>query len=135
MSTETGPVIVFDGVCLLCNAWVDFLLRHDRRARYRFAAMQGATGRRLLQAHGLDADDPSSFLLVEGDRAWMNTVAMLRVVGGLGGAWPLIGVLRLVPSPLRDVLYRAIARNRYRLFGRTAQCRVPEPTHAARFLD
>ena len=135
MSTEAGPVIVFDGVCLLCNGWVDFLLRTDRRARYRFAAMQGATGRRLLQAHGLDADDPSSFLLVEDGRAWTDTAAMLRVVSGLGGAWRAVHVLQLVPRPLRDALYRAIARNRYRLFGRSAQCRVPEAAHAARFLD
>lgn len=132
---EPDAIVVFDGSCVLCNGWVRFLLRHDRRGRYRFAAMQGATGTRLLQAHGLDPRDPASFLLVDGSRAWTDTDAMRRVVGGLGGAWRLVHLVALLPRGLRDGLYRMVARNRYRWFGRTDQCLLPTPEQAWRFLD
>lgn len=139
MSSDAGvaageAVIVFDGTCVLCNGWVDFLLRHDRRGRYRFAAMQGATGRTLLARYGLDPDDPASFLLLEGARAWTDTDAIGRVLGGLGGFWKLARLMVLVPRPLRDVLYRWLARNRYRWFGITA-CRIPDEAERVRFLD
>lgn len=128
-------VIVFDGVCVLCNGWVHFLLRHDRRGRYRFAAMQSPSGRALLDGHGLDPDDPASFLLVEDGRAWTDTDALVRVVGGLGGAWNAIRVLGALPKPLRDGLYRVLARNRYRWFGRREACLVPAAELRERFLS
>lgn len=129
------PIIVFDGVCALCSRWVRFLLRFDTRGRYRFAAMQGAQGRALLQAHGLDPEDPTSFLLLDAGRVWTDTDAILRVLTGLGGAWRLLGVLRWVPRSLRDHAYRALARNRYRWFGRHDTCFLPTPEQAVRFLD
>lgn len=134
-SDENSAIIVFDGVCVLCNGWVRFLLRHDRRARYRFAAMQSATGRALLAAHGLNADDPSSLLLIEHGRAWTNTDAIRRILAGLGGAWKIAHVLGLLPRRLRDGLYRTIARNRYRWFGRHEVCFLPTPQQRTRFLD
>lgn len=127
--------IVFDGVCLLCNGWVKFLLRHDRRGRYRFAAMQGQAGRALLQQHGLDPDDPLSFLLVDTTGAWTDSDAIVRVLAGLGGLWRLSRVLRLIPRRVRDLGYRLIARNRYRWFGRSDHCMLPTPEQHARFLD
>lgn len=129
------PVIVFDGVCALCSRWVRFLLRFDTRGRYRFAAMQGAQGRALLQAHGLDPEGPTSFLLLDAGRAWTDTDAIIRVLTGLGGAWRLLGVLRGLPRRLRDPAYRALARNRYRWFGRHDTCFLPTPEQAVRFLD
>jgi len=135
VSPDAGAVIVFDGVCALCSRWVRFLLRFDQRGRYRFAAMQGAQGRALLQQHGLDPDDPLSFLLVEQGRAWSDTDAIVRVLAGLGGVWKLAHVLWVVPRAWRDRAYRALARNRYRWFGRHEQCFLPTPAQAARFLD
>lgn len=132
---EASATIVFDGVCLLCNGWVKFLLRHDRRGRYRFAAMQGQAGRALLLQHGLDPDDPLSFLLVDASGAWTDSDAIVRVPAGLGGIWRLATVLRVVPSGVRDIGYRLIARNRYRWFGRTEHCMLPSPEQRARFLD
>ena len=79
-SSANGPVIVFDGICVLCNGWVRFLLKQDRVGRYRFAAMQSDAGRALLAGHGLDPDDPASFLLVEGDDAWTDSDAIQRVL-------------------------------------------------------
>ncbi len=129
-----GPVIVFDGVCVLCNGWVRFLLKHDRHGRYRFAAMQADAGRALLAAHGLDPDDPASFLLVDGEQAWTDSDAIRRVLVGLGGAWRLAGVMAVVPRFVRDPLYRHIARHRYRWFG-TTTCLVPDESQRGRFLD
>ncbi|MGA6181028.1 thiol-disulfide oxidoreductase DCC family protein [Stenotrophomonas sp. NPDC077421] len=127
-------VIVFDGVCALCSRWVRFLLRVDRQERYRFAAMQGTHGRVLLRQHGLDPDDPLSFLLLEDGRAWTDTDAIVRVLVGLGGPWRLAVVLRAVPRRLRDRAYRALARNRYRWFGRQDSCFLPSAEQARRFL-
>lgn len=132
---ESHATIVFDGVCVLCNGWVGFLLRHDRKARYRFAAMQGEHGRALLLAHGLDADDPASFLFIDDGRASTDSAAILQVLSGLGGAWRLSALLRIVPAALRDPLYRLIARNRYRWFGRRPHCLLPAPQDLWRFLD
>lgn len=139
MREGAGATIVFDGVCVLCNGWVRFLLRHDRRQRYRFAAMQGDAGRRLLVDHGLDPDDPVSFLLVEYDRGpeprvATDTVAIRRVLAGLGGVWRLALLSAVLPPFLRDPLYRWLARHRYRWFGRHDACAVPDPAQAHRFL-
>ena len=128
-----GPVIVFDGICVLCNGWVRFLLRRDQ-GRYRFASMQSESGRALLAAHGLDPDHPASFLLVEEGRAWTDTDAIRRVLSGLGGVWRIAALMALVPPFLRNGLYRLTARNRYRWFGTTA-CTVPTETERSRFLQ
>ncbi len=84
-SDADGAIVVFDGVCALCNGWVDFLLARDRRGRYRFAAMQAPPGRALLVAHGLDPDDPASFLLLDEAGAHTGSDAIVRVLAGLGG--------------------------------------------------
>lgn len=139
----TGAVIVFDGVCVLCNGWVRFLLRHDRCQRYRFAAMQGEVGRALLAENGLDPDDPVSFLLIEYDlghgqatppRVSTDTTAIRRVIAGLGGLWRVAHLAALLPGFVRDPLYRLVARNRYRLFGQHEACMVPSEETRARFL-
>jgi predicted DCC family thiol-disulfide oxidoreductase YuxK len=143
VAPAAGAVIVFDGVCVLCNGWVRFLLRHDRRRRYRFAAMQGEAGRALLAGHGLDPDDPVSFLLIEYDlghdraappRVSTDTTAIRRVLAGLGGFWRVAHLAALLPAFVRDPLYRRVARNRYRLFGRHDACMVPSPEERVRFL-
>jgi predicted DCC family thiol-disulfide oxidoreductase YuxK len=132
----TDRVLVFDGVCVLCSHWVSFVLRHDHQSLYKFAAMQTATGRDLLTRHGLDPNDPKSFLLLEGGRGYMDTNALIRVLTSFGGAWRVVAmVIRLCPRLLRDALYRAIARNRYKLFGRHDLCIVPDEQTAHRFLS
>jgi predicted DCC family thiol-disulfide oxidoreductase YuxK len=129
------PVLVFDGVCLLCSAWVAFVLRHDRSGRIRFAAMQSSAGRSLLAAHGLDADDPLSFLFVSEGKGYTQSDAILRLVGSFGGAWRFVAILRILPAFLRDALYRLIANNRYRWFGRRDTCLMPDAAVRERFLD
>jgi predicted DCC family thiol-disulfide oxidoreductase YuxK len=131
---ERSSIIVFDGVCVLCSGWVRFLLPRDRAGRFRFATMQSDAGRRLLAQHGLDPEDPVSFLLVEGDRAYTDSGALLRILCRLGGWWRSTGIFYAVPRFLRDALYRWVARRRYRWFGRREACFVPTPETASRFL-
>lgn len=128
-------IVVFDGQCLLCNGWVQFLLRHDRRGSFRFASIQGEAGGRMLADAGLQVEGLQTLLLVDGDRCWQHTDAILRVLHGLGWPWRLAWAAWLIPRPLRDGLYRWLARNRYRWFGRSEHCMVPDPQVAARFLD
>jgi len=132
---DGAPVIVFDGVCLLCSRWVRFVLRHDRGGNIRFASMQSGSGRALLQRFGLDPNDPLSLLYVVDGEGFQDSDAILRVLGSFGGAWRLTAVLRLIPRPGRDALYRWLARNRYRWFGRSDRCFVPSADQSGRFLD
>jgi len=129
-----GPIILFDAQCVLCSANARFILRHDRRRRFRLAAMQGATGAALFRQHGIDPTDPDTILVVEGDRVWRDSDAVIAIYTGLGWPWRVAGALRLIPNRLRDRVYRWIARNRYRLFGRRQTCWLPAPENAYRVL-
>ncbi len=131
---DAGPIVVFDGVCALCSGWVRFLLRHDHRVGFRFAPMQTRVGHDLLVAHGIDPDDPVSFLLVDGACAWHDSDGVIEVLRRLGGVWRTATVLRVFPRPMRDAAYRLLARNRYRMFGRHETCMVPPVLTRERFL-
>src|SRR4030095_15568121 len=128
-------IVVSAGVCLLCSRWVDFVLRRDRGGRYKFAAMQTASGRDLLTAHGIDPDDPLSFLLLEGAQGYTDTDAIVLILGIFGTGWSFVALLvTIVPGFIRDPLYRWVARHRYRIFGKRAACRMPTADIADRFL-
>ncbi len=128
-------VIVFDGDCVLCSRWVRFLLTQDTQGLYRLAAMQGEAGRTILTQAGLDPDDPSSFVLLRSGGALRETTAILAVLKSLAGPWPVVArMISAIPRSVRDRIYFRIARNRYRLFGKRAQCYVPSPDDAWRFL-
>lgn len=128
-------IVVFDGHCLLCKGWVQFLLKHDRRGQLRFASIQGCTGQSLLAAQGLRVEGLQTLLVVDGDRVWQHTAAIFRVLHALGWPWRLAWLGWLVPVALRDPLYRLLARHRYRWFGRSETCLLPTPDIATRFLD
>jgi predicted DCC family thiol-disulfide oxidoreductase YuxK len=128
-------IVVFDAQCLLCDGWVKFLLRHDKQQRLRFASIQGAQGAALLQRAGLQVEGLQTLLLVDGARSWQHTAAILRILHELGGLWRLAWIAWLVPAPLRDALYRWLARNRYSWFGRSETCLLPPEDAAWRFLD
>lgn len=135
MPRDDGAILVFDGVCMLCSRSVAFIVERDRAGRFRFAAMQSAKGRSLLLEHGLDPDDPLSLLVLDGQGAWSDSEAVLRVMATFGGLWTLAGLARVVPRRWRDAAYRVVARNRYRWFGRRDACLVPTPELRARFLE
>jgi predicted DCC family thiol-disulfide oxidoreductase YuxK len=128
------PLILFDGVCNLCNSTVDFILRRDKRGLFRFASLQSEPASRLMRERGLDPGSLDSVVLMHGDRVYLRSSAALRIAGLLGGPLALTGVFWLVPKPLRDAVYRWVAANRYRWFGRRDTCRVPTAAEQARFL-
>ncbi|MFC5520990.1 thiol-disulfide oxidoreductase DCC family protein [Polaromonas jejuensis] len=128
-------IVVFDAQCLLCNGWVRFLLRHDQRRVLRFASIQGAHGQALLARAGLKVEGLQTLLLVDGDRILQHTAALLRMCHALGGPWRLAWLAWLIPAPLRDALYRFLARHRYQWFGRSETCLLPPADYAQRFLD
>ena len=128
-------IVVFDAQCLLCNGWVQFLLRHDRKGVFRFASIQSEAGQALLANAGLAVDGLQTLLLIDGERSWQHTGAIFRVLGALGWPWRLAWIGWLVPVQLRDPLYRLLARNRYRMFGRLEQCAMPPADYRIRFLD
>jgi predicted DCC family thiol-disulfide oxidoreductase YuxK len=133
---EDRPILLFDGVCNLCNSITRFVIRHDPQpGRFRFAALQSRAGQQLLQNHGLPAHDPDSFVMIDGGRAFTRSTAALRVCRKLGLPWSMLYPLISIPRPLRDMVYRFIARHRYGWFGRSEQCIIPTPEIRSRFLD
>lgn len=129
-------IVLFDGECILCNASARALIRADHNARFKLAALQSPQGRRLLAWFDLVDEVPQSIVLCEGDRLSLRSTALVRVLWRLGAPYKLLGVtLWLVPRPLRDLGYNAIARNRYRLCGRHARCEVPTPEHQRRLWN
>ncbi len=129
-----GPIIVFDAECVLCTANARFVLRHDRRQHFRLASMQGEVGARLFRENGVDPDDPNTILLVDGEWVLRDSDAVLAIYARCGWPWRALSVLRLVPRTMRDPVYRLVARNRYRLFGRLESCWMPSPADRARLL-
>jgi predicted DCC family thiol-disulfide oxidoreductase YuxK len=127
--------LLFDGVCNLCNASVNFVINHDKGQCFQFAALQSETGKALLKSYGLSAEKSDSVVLLKEGKAFQKSDAALEIAWQLGGIWKLLAVFKVLPRPLRDLGYDLIARNRYRFFGRTEACRMPTPELNARFLS
>lgn len=138
MAGVPSDIILFDGVCNLCNGFVQFIIRHDAAGRFRFAALQSAAGQAVLTTQGLDAAtvaaEPDSVLLQQDGQLYSHSEAVLRIAQGLGGPWRALLLGRLLPRPWRDAAYRFVARHRYRWFGRQDSCSLPTPELQARFL-
>ncbi|MFK7798015.1 MAG: thiol-disulfide oxidoreductase DCC family protein [Aureispira sp.] len=127
-------IVLFDGVCNLCDQSVQFIIQHDPKQRYKFAPLQSDLAKDLLQEHQLNPKDLERAVLIENGKAYTHSTASLRVVRHLSGAWPLLYVFILVPRFIRDAVYRWVARNRYRWFGQKDSCAMPTPENRARFL-
>ena len=132
---ETHPVVLFDGVCNLCNHSVQFIIRRDKKDQFRFAPLQGKTGQAILAKHGLSADSLNSFVLSEGDNIYTHSTGALLMMKRLGFPWSIFYVYILIPRFIRDGVYRWIARNRYRWFGRQESCMIPTPALRKKFVD
>ena len=132
---EPHDVVLFDGVCNLCNAAVLFIIDRDPHARIRFAALQSDVGRRVLERAGRAGASLDTMVFIENGRYFDRSTAALRIARRLRGAWPLLALALAIPRPVRDAVYDVIARNRYRWFGRETQCRVPTASLRSRFLD
>ena len=132
--TANDYVLLFDGVCNLCNSSVRFFIRRDPRKNLRFASLQSATGQRILKESGVPTDHLASIVIVERGRVHLHSSAILRACGHLRFPWPAVEVFLVIPCFLRDWVYRWIARNRYRWFGATEDCLTPRPEDADRFI-
>jgi predicted DCC family thiol-disulfide oxidoreductase YuxK len=134
MSGSESAVILFDGVCNLCNGFVQFVIAHDPNGRFKFAALQSETGQQLLQ--GLPPADRNldSVILIQNGRFYKRSAAALRILRGLTGVWPLLYATIVLPAFFRDWVYNLVAKNRYRWLGQTESCLLPTPELQSRFV-
>ena len=135
MHTDAERVVVYDGVCRLCNGWANFLIRHDRQQRVRLARVQSPTGRALLVKAGLAADEIKTIVLFDQQQVYLRAEAVFRVMDYLPWPWRALALLRWLPRRMSNYCYDRIALNRYRLFGRYDSCQTPQADHPRRFLD
>ena len=124
---DDGPVVFMDGECTLCSSGARAIAKWDRGREFRICPIQTDLGRAVLAHYGLDPADPDTWLYLVDGRAYTSIDAMIKVGRRLGGPGHLMGVLSVLPRGLQDWLYRRIARNRYRLLGRTQMCELPDP--------
>lgn len=132
---EDGPIVLFDGICNLCSGYVQFIVPRDEAGKLRFASLQSEVAADLLADREPDPDDLDSIVLVEGERTYTKSTAVLRIATHLGGVYRLAWPLRFVPRVLRDLVYDLVAANRYRIFGKKDRCEIPEGDVGARFVE
>lgn len=143
MSTDKLPpnigvsdkVILFDGVCKLCNAWSNFIIKHDRHRVFKLCSVQSKEGKQILLHFGLPSETYETMLYVEGNQSFQKSEAFFQIITQLGYPWKIVCIFKVIPKPLRDWMYDRIALNRYSLFGKYDYCTLPSPDHEARFLD
>jgi predicted DCC family thiol-disulfide oxidoreductase YuxK len=131
---EDKPIILFDGICNLCNAAVQYVIRHDPAGLFKFASLQSETGQHLLSQYKLGQTDFNSFVLIEGNRAFTKSTAALRIAKNLRGLISILGGFIFVPTFIRDGIYNVIAKHRYQWFGKRESCMMPTPALESRFL-
>jgi predicted DCC family thiol-disulfide oxidoreductase YuxK len=137
---ESNPIVLYDGVCGLCNGLNQFLLKRDVKDRFRFASLQSNFSNVVLNRHGANSTDLDTVYVVldhdqPGERLLARSDAILYLAGQLGGIWRLGQAGRFIPRVVRDVMYKLVANNRYRLFGKHESCMMPDPKHRDKFLD
>ena len=128
------PILLFDGHCNLCNAWIQFIVKRDSAGTIRFALLQSGAGRRLLEENKIDENFIESLVFFEEERFSVSSTAVLRTLSYLDSWQKHLIFLTVIPRSLRDLVYRFIARNRYKWFGRREQCMIPTTELSKRFL-
>lgn len=134
MDETTPPIAVMDATCALCSWGARMIHRLDTAGRIKIAPIQGETGAALMRTLGLDAMDPNSWLFIVDGRVWQDSDALIALGQTVGGIGWVSAMIRLIPRNLRNRLYRFVARNRYRMFGRADMCALPDPAFRARLL-
>ena len=131
---HNNSIILFDGVCNLCNGAVDFVIKRDKKNLLRFAPLQSETAHRLLANYNIQIQGMKSFIFIEEGKLYTQSTAALKVCRYFTGLWPLLYGFIIIPSFARDGLYRWIAKNRYKWFGQKNECMIPTPKLQAKFL-
>jgi len=127
-------VIVFDGICNFCNAFVNFVMGRDSRDLFKFGTLQSQPAQQILAQLHLSTQDYETFLLLENGKVFTKSTAALKILRCLDGCWPWLYVFIVIPRPLRDMVYSFIARHRYQWMGKSDTCRVPSPKEQAKFI-
>lgn len=128
-------IILFDGVCNLCNGAIQFVIKRDKKDVFRYAALQSEIGRQMIAERGIDTSKTDSIILVEPGVAYFTkSEAALEIAKEFGGLWPLLQVFSWMPASIRNIVYDFIAKHRYKWFGRKDQCMIPTPELQAKFL-
>jgi len=135
MSYSEPYILLFDGVCNLCNSIVKFTIKRDPKGKFKFASLQSESGQAMLNKFGLPTDDFDSFVFIRHDKYFLKSSAGLHVLYELGGVWKLFYVFIILPRPLRDFIYNIIAKKRYSVFGKRDTCMVPTQDIKQRFLE
>ncbi len=133
-SIDSQPIILFDGVCNLCNGTVAWIIRHDKKLVFKFAALQSAFAQAQLKSVGTSTQ-VDSIVLIQNGKVLYKSDAALTIAGQLSGLWPILKIGKILPRFVRDTVYDFIARHRYRVFGRTDQCQLPTPELMQRFIS
>lgn len=129
-------IILFDGVCNLCNGAIQFVIKRDKHDRFRFAALQSDVGQQMIHERHIDTEKTDSIILIDpGIAYYTESEAALHIAQEFGGLWKLTGLFHWMPASLRDPIYRWVARNRYKWFGKREECMVPTPELKAKFLS
>lgn len=134
MEKTDQPLIVFDGVCNLCEYSVKFIVKHDRQARFKFVSAQSDRGKELQRLHGVDIFRDGSLILLKNDQVYVKSDAAVEIAGDLEGLWRFLHVFKFIPKPVRDLVYSIVSKNRYRWFGMKNQCLLPDKNIKDRFL-
>ena len=129
------PIILFDGICNLCNGAVQFIIKHDPEKKFLFTSLQSDAGQQLLKEYKLPSENFNSFLLLQDDTILSKSTAALKVASQLKSAWKLLYIFMIVPKFIRDAVYSYIAANRYKWFGKKDDCMIPTPELQTRFLS
>jgi len=133
---QNNKIILFDGVCNLCNSSVQYVIKRDKSNAYRFAALQSGIGRKLVEERGIDTSQIDSIILIEpGVAYYTKSTAALKIAQSFGGVWQLTSVLEWIPEKIRNLVYDYIAKNRYKWYGKKDACMIPTPELRSRFLD
>lgn len=134
MIDETKPILIFDGVCNMCNASVNFVMKRDKEGKVMFTANQHGPGQEILKKFNKPVDDVDTFYLLENGKIYDRSSAVLRVSKYMNFPWNLGVIFLIVPKFIRDFVYKFVAKNRYKWFGKKDTCRLPTPEERARFL-
>ena len=131
---NSHSIILFDGVCNLCNSSINFVIKRDKNDRFKFATLQEEPGVSLLKRYNIDTFNTDSIILIENGKAYVKSTAALRVAKKLSGGWPLLYAFIIIPAFIRNWVYDYVAKNRYKWYGKKDSCMIPTPELKAKFL-
>ena len=131
---NSQPIILFDGICNLCDGAVQFVIKHDPENQFLFASLQSEAGQRLLKQYKLSVENFNSFILIQDEKVYNKSTGALKVARQIKGVWSWLYIFIIIPAFIRDAVYAWIAQNRYKWFGKKEACMIPTPELKARFL-